>query len=93
MSEKIKNLNEGGEGEYKVPVFESGEVWNANWRDDIPEEGEAEDAEVKFEFFDNENTYQNQNEVDPETQRRIDLLRLKHMKIGQKVLSEVRKAA
>lgn len=43
MSEKISNNNKGGVEEYKV----LDEVYNADWRDDVPEE---EDDAIKFEF-------------------------------------------
>ncbi|MBQ2660065.1 hypothetical protein IJF86_01420 [Candidatus Saccharibacteria bacterium] len=85
MSEKLSTLKKEDEGEYKVPDT----VWNANWRDDIPEEGEAEDAEIGFQFFSDEIDYQNNKrdeDVDLETKRRIELLNLKHQKIGLKAI-------
>jgi len=57
MSKNINNKTKEVEGEYKVPEFKDGEVWIANWRDDIPEESEAENAQVEFEFYPDEKKY------------------------------------
>ncbi|MBR0431596.1 hypothetical protein IJK16_01195 [Candidatus Saccharibacteria bacterium] len=84
----MKNINkiqnEGGEGEYKVP----GEVYNANWRDDIAEQADSE--KLDFETFDNEAKYKSPEIVDAETLKRI-----KSRQVGQRVLDlfSFRKAA
>ena len=86
MSETIK-FNETEEiGEYKVP-----EERNANWRDDVPEEKEAEEKEMfRFQIIGGdekgEREYISPKNISPEAERRM-LLRAKRMKIGKKVLS------
>ena len=45
MSKNRKQVNKGGEGEYKVP--ENGEVYEANWHDDTPTEEEIEAEELE----------------------------------------------
>ena len=79
MSEKI-NLTKEAEGEYKVPD----EVWNANWRDDIPEEKEAEDETIKFEAYKNEKEYISPKEISKEAENLI-LTRAKAQKIGHRI--------
>ena len=58
MSEKISNNNKGGVEEYKV----LDEVYDANWRDDVPEE----DSDViQFEYLtDNSNDSKDLDEAD-----------------------------
>lgn len=89
MSETIKaNKND----EFEELRIRS-DVWNSNWRDDVSEEKENEDAQIGLEYFENENEYKNKNnKISAETMRRIELFRIKNMKIGQKVLS-LRKVA
>ena len=57
MSKKTNTKAKEVEGEYKVPEFKNGEVWIANWRDDVPEESDAEKAQVEFEFYPDERKY------------------------------------
>lgn len=89
MSKNNKNKNKkGGEGEYKVP----GEVWEANWHDDVPEEKDEKTNVIKvnfndFKFFKNEARYQNDPSDDEEgVEAKIEEFQRKKM-LGQKVLS------
>lgn len=89
MSENNKNKNtKGGEGEYKVP----GEVWEANWHDDVPEEKDETTNVIEvnfndFKFFKNEARYQNDPSDDEEgVEEKIKEFQRKKM-LGQKVLS------
>ena len=54
MSEKIKKINKEEIGEYKVP--NDGNVWEANWTDDISALSNKKSA-LKFEFFGDEDDY------------------------------------
>lgn len=57
MSAKKKTKVKEDDREYKVPKFKKGGVWNANWRDDVPEESDDENAQVKYEFYGDEKKY------------------------------------
>ena len=73
--------------QFKLPE----EVWNANWRDDVPEEKEAEDKEMlKFQVIGGdekgERNYVSPKEISAEAEYRL-ALRSRRLKLGRKVMS------
>ena len=67
MSEKIKQINKEEIGEYKVP--NDGNVWEANWSDDVSVSGNRKNS-LKFEFFD-EDDYVSPYSVSGEAANRV----------------------
>ncbi len=57
-------------------------VFNANWRDDIPEELKDEDDEMAFETYADEKNYESPEEITGLAERKI---RLRNAKIGKKI--------
>jgi uncharacterized membrane protein YqiK len=57
-------------------------VFNANWRDDIPEELTDEENEMAFEVYSDEKNYQSPEEVTAKAERRI---RIMNAKRGKKI--------
>ena len=62
---QIKTKKGGKEKEYKVLK----KVYNANWRDDVPEEAEAE--AINFEFYKNEKSYESPEVVNGDARKRL----------------------
>ena len=55
-------------------------VFNANWRDDIPDEFKDEENEMAFETYSDEKNYQSPEEVTTLAERKI---RMRNAKIGK----------
>ncbi|MBQ6510666.1 hypothetical protein IJI94_01735 [Candidatus Saccharibacteria bacterium] len=64
-------------------------VFNANWRDDIPEELKDEDEEMAFETYADEKNYESPENITDLAERKI---RLRNARIGKKVGSLLRAA-
>ena len=71
--EIINNNQEGDNGEWKILE----EVHNSNWRDDIPEELDAEKESYGFQAFEDEVGYVSPETTSGEVQERIDEFALK----------------
>jgi len=101
MSESIVNIKERSEKgvseeglDVALDLPES--VYNANWRDDIPEEARDErKEETSYEFFDEETSYESpQGDVGASLEKRLELFGRDRLRgIGGKTLEFVRKAA
>lgn len=59
-------------------------VFNANWRDDIPDEFKDEENEMAFETYSDEKNYQSPEKITSLAERRI---RMMNAKRGKKINS------
>lgn len=97
MSETKININERIEGENKVPDEElmlPADVYDANWRDDIPEEVKEENEAIDFEPFEDEQEYKSREVIGAEAENLIGAFeRAKLRDFGGKTLRVYRKTA
>lgn len=82
MSEKINFNKKEENGEYNIPEYHI-----ANWRDDIPEQKEAENKEMlKFEIF-GKNEKSEREYIAPKEVSQETLQKIKRMKIGHRIVA------
>ena len=71
MSEKIKTINKEEIGEMEIP--NNGNVWNANWTDDIGglDSPKGRKKSLGFEFYEDEDGYVSREGISGETANMI----------------------
>ena len=84
MSEKIKTINKEEIGEMEIP--NNGNVWNANWTDDIGvfDAPRGRNKSLGYEFFEKEDGYVSREDISGEVANKIVDFEESRMLFGNK---------